>query len=185
MRRAGCCENEGQIQMDTDDSQRGELAAPGPISSTKSVASPRPGLIQRLTDSMNPTSKEFGMRMLFTVAYWLVAALLANMIDGKTVSIPSLVPILTEYFKEQFSFLMLLFQIMVLGLVALPALFFAKAWQREIKREVFRLWYTIGAAAGALSFVVHDMMYAFGFYLVAVFVPWLLLFADAPFPNLD
>lgn len=86
-----------------------------------------------------PVAKEFAIRMAFTAAFWLAAAFLANMFDGKNLAAPKLTPALIAFFKEQVDLSMVLFQLLVLGLVTLPVLFFARSWLREIKREVFRL----------------------------------------------
>lgn len=122
-----------------------------------------------------PVAKEFAIRMVFTAAFWLAAAFLANMFDGKKLAAPGLMPALIGFFKEQIDLSMVLFQLLVLGLVALPALFFARPWQREIKREAFRLYYTMSAVGGALSTVVPHLGRAFFFYGVGMVIPWLFV----------
>lgn len=120
-------------------------------------------------------SVEFGVRMTFTAAFWLVATFLASRIDGTNISAPTLLPSLMGFFKEQVELPMVLFQLMVLGLVALPALFFTRSWQREIKREVFRLYYTMSAVAGALSVSLTHWSPAVFFYGLGMIVPWLFV----------
>lgn len=64
---------------------------------------------------------------------------------------------------------------MVLGLVTLPALFFARSLQREIKREVFRLYYMMPAVGGALSIVSPHPMQIALFYGIGMIMPWFLV----------
>lgn len=122
-----------------------------------------------------PVAREFAIRMIFTAVFWLAAALLADMFDGKNLAAPRLMPALIGFFKEQIDLSMVLFQLLVLGLVALPALFFARSWQREIKREAFRLYYTISAVGGSLSLVATHPTRAAVFYGIGMVVPWLFV----------
>ena len=171
-----------QIASDT-----GAPAAPGANSPpTKQAAAPRRAQSPKpVTASPHSTHKEWATRMTFTVAYWAVASLAASLIDGKTISAPTLVPALIAYFQEQIDLGVIVFELVVLAVVGLLATLFVSAWQREIKMEVFRLYYTMGAAAGGLSLAGGHWDKVLLFYGAGVFVPWLMVRIKVPFLNLD
>ena len=157
-----------------------DIAPTAPSGATTSTATASPSADTKgwrtwLRDGfgeLEAVPKEFAIRMVFTAVFWLAAAFLANMFDGKNLAAPTLMPALIGFFKEQIDLSMVLFQLLVLGLVALPALFFARSWQREFKREVFRFYYTMSAVGGALSIVSPDPIRIAFFYGFGMIVPW-------------
>ena len=115
-------------------------------------------------------------RILFNIMFWLFAAYLASLIDGISTHIASLEEPLKAFFVERVSTPMVIFQAGVLSIVVgIVVVIPVEEIREEAISEAYRLWYTVGAAAGAVQVVSSHWLSAIYFYMFGVFVPWIVM----------
>lgn len=119
------------------------------------------------------------VRMSFTVVFWLIAIGLASLIDSKRVAVPALEKSLPAFLSEQIDLWIIGFVVVSLALTNLLTLF-VPPWRSEIIRELMRIYYTIGAVAGAVSLFSSNWAQASFFYGFGVIIPWIFAIGVLP-----